>query len=120
MFQSKFTPHFRMRFQRPQDDQGRAIVVNTTSSSRENSTGWMLTFSSAYHLLENPRYFIDYKPYRHPRKIEVMNGNRHIEAVGEGKARLYDSHGRSNILQQVLFVPNLSQHSYLSFRALVQ
>ncbi len=49
-----------------------------------------------------------------------MNGGRLIEAVGEGKVKLYDAHGRSNILQQVLFVPNLSQHSYLSVRALVQ
>ena len=97
-----------------------ALVANKSRPSGENSTGWVLTFSSSYHLLGNPTYFIEYKEYSHPRTIEVTNGTQRIEAIGEGKVRLRDAHGRSNILQQVLFVPTLARHSYLSVRALVQ
>jgi hypothetical protein len=99
---------------------GVAIVANTASRSDENPTGWVLTFSSAYHLLGNRKHFIDYEDYSHPRTIHVLNATGPIKAVGEGQVGLYDAHGRSNILQLVLFVPNLFQRSYLSVRQLVQ
>jgi hypothetical protein len=98
----------------------RTGLANTARISSENQAGWVLTFSSACHLLGKSEYFIDYKNYSQPRTIQVLNANGPIEAVGEGKVKLYDSHGRSNILQQVLFVPNLSHRSYLSVRQLVK